>query len=183
MPPCNPTKDQPRRHMSKLTQLKKPVIIGGITLLSLTGMSALAFQQSNTSGANEVPEIYTQVADHDERIGTLETKTDETAAKVEQNTADIQVVQQRTGAAPATTTTQQPAPSPQTSPEAPQAPEPAPEPQVHPRTITAVSERLEGGMRVCDYTLYDPIQNAHLGLVLQPVEVACHQVGEVMPQL
>lgn len=174
--------------------MKRPTKPTTIKLAAVTGLIALsgtgyALQLNQTTGANEVPPIYTQVEDHEVRIDSLEGRADTTEATVEQNSADIQVIQQETGTSPAPTTTttsgttEQPVTQTTTSEPAP-APTPAPEPAPHPRTITAVSEAPSThGLHSCTYTLYDPIQSSRQGIVLQPESIPCHQVGEVLPQL
>lgn len=170
---------------NKVSGAKRTLAIGSTIIAVASVASGLALQQFTQTGANEVPEIYTQVADHEGRIDTLETKQGETEQKVEQNTQTIQTVQQGVSASGSTTTTQtaqttSTAPSP-SQPASEPAPEPAPAPKPHPRTITAVAESpTNNGLHTCDYTLYDPIEDIRQGNVIQPVEIPCQAVGTVL---
>lgn len=164
----------------------------GIATVSIValGASGAAVQQFTTTGANEVPPIYEQVENHEGRITDLEGRQDTTEAKVEQNSNDIQVIQQETGVSPAPstgssspTTSDTTTSSPSTSePVSQPAPEPTPEPTPHPRTITAVSDTPNGnGTHTCDYTLYDKVQDAKSGVYIQSDGSPCYKVGEVLP--
>lgn len=168
---------------------KKLIITAAITAAIASGTVAI---QQTKSGANEVPPIYEQVEQHEGRITNLEGRQDTTEAKVEQNSSDIQVIQQETGVAPASgsyspttsTSTQTSSGTAQSVPVSQPAPEPAPEPAPHPRTITAVVDApSNNGLHSCDYTLYDRIEDSRQGTVMQPAEIPCHAVGEVLPQL
>lgn len=155
--------------------------IAVVSVLTVGG-TALAVQQTATTGANEVPPIYTQVEDHEQRIGGLEGRQDATEAKVEQNTTDIQVIQQTTGAPTSspvsstpTETTPEPIPTPVPTPES------FPEPKKDPRTITAVVDTImSNGLRSCDYTLLDPNFDAKQGTIRQNADVPCKAVGSVL---
>lgn len=162
-------------------------LAGVVTFLALSG-TTYALQQAVPAGADEVPPIYTQVAEHEERIGSLEGRADTTEAQVQENSDDITVIQQTTGAAPATRSTSgSSSSSTSTTPgtTAPQEPAPAPTPQpapIDPRTITGVSEFVTGGLRTCDYLLHDWHEDTYQGVVIQPAERPCHAVGGVLPR-
>lgn len=168
----------------KRIPIPKKAAIAAVSILAFTG-TALAVQQSQTTGANEVPPIYTQVEQHEERIDTLEGRADSTESKVEQNANAIETIQVTSGGASAPgSTTQAAAPvaAPSTATAAPAPSETTPEaPRTHPRTITAVTTALApAGLRGCVYTLYDARENAHQGAVMQPESLACKQVGEIL---
>lgn len=157
------------------------------SLLAITG-TTYAVHQAVTIGAEEPNPIIEQVGDHEVRIDSLEGRADQTEPKVAQSAADIQVIQQETGVAPAPTVssgTQTTSGTTNTSTLAtpttePVSPTPAPEPPKNPRLITGVSDTPSTpGMHACDYTLYDPAQN--VTAFVQPVESTCYSVGEVLP--
>jgi hypothetical protein len=174
--------------MKAITTRAKAIIATGL-IVAIGGTTA-ALQQVTTTGAEEPNPIIEQVGDHEVRIDSLEGRADKTDAKVEQQSADIEVIQQETGVAPAapvpsspqvaeteTATTSQPAPAPTASEP---APAPAPEPAKNPRLIMGVSDRpTTPGMHGCNYTLYDPAQN--VTSFIQPVDVPCYGVGVVLP--
>lgn len=164
----------------------------GIAIVGIlsVGATSYAVQQANVIGAEEPNPVIEQVNDHENRIGTLEVRADDTDAKVEKNSQDITVIQQETGIAPAapsngdgdTTTEPTPTPTPTTPTQPATEPEPTPEPPKDPRYITAVTDTpRDGGLHICDYTLYDANHDAKQGAVRQPVSQPCYSVGQILP--
>lgn len=161
----------------------KKILLTAISLIALTG-SGVAYGVSQTSptGADEVPPIVAQVENHEERIGDLETKTDNTQTQVNQNTADIGSLQNNTGTAPADTvepvhtTVAQPTPSVELSPSPELEPEPEPEP-IDPHTITAVTDTPDTDLHNCFYTLY----NGTTKSVYTGNQLECYALGTILP--
>lgn len=161
---------------------KKTIITVASLGVIAAGGSAYAIQQASTAGADEVPPIVVQVNDHENRIGSLENRADSTDQKVNQNSADIGALQQSTGTAPATVAPQPSQTSNTVTDPTTTTTDPTPEPAKDPRTITAVSDTIQSnGLRACDYTLYDPVQDAKQGVIRQNANVPCKQVGEILP--
>lgn len=179
----NPIKSVLAKVSPLSTKTKAGIATVSVVVLGATGVT---LQQFATTGASDVPPIFEQVENHEGRINNLEGRADTTETKVEQNSADIQVIQQETGVTPAPTVTGR-NPSQSTNPTSPSAPVvadpiPTPVPTPNPRSITAVSDVSNGnGTHSCDYDLFDARQNAKSGVYIQPDSAPCYKVGDVLP--
>lgn len=101
--------------------MKKKILFAGILLTAGVTNVALANYQPEAIGADEKPPIVIQVEEHEERIGTLETRTDDLEEQVSTNTEQIIVNRDRVVHVENKVAEQpKPAPNP--------APEPKPEP-------------------------------------------------------
>lgn len=167
------------------------------TIVTLLTGSVFALTNNPTPAGSQVKTpIEIQVDNHEERIGALEEKTDATQTQVNQNGADITVLQNNTATAPAPTvdpvvtpviqqnTVQVPvdvpvAPDPVpvvvTPPPVDPVPTPDPTP-INPKTIVAVTDTPRTRDHACIYTLYD----GRKVTVYTGNSVACQQVGEIL---
>ncbi len=161
--------------------MKKALITAAVASVLVTGTGlAVALNGQEPTAATETTPIQQQVDDHENRIGTLETKTDDIQQQTDSNTTAIASVQSSTStSAPASVTqTQAPAPAATPSP----TPSPAPEPVIDGRTVTSVTDTPGVSTRTCKYTLHDPLESTKQGSVIQPLEQPCVAVGQVLPR-
>lgn len=161
---------------------KRTAIIGSVLVISFMAGSWIV-QAAMPAGAEELPPIYVQVADHEARIGSLESRADSTEAQVARNTSDIASgsqsktqATQSAGARTVQSTNTQPATVTESS--APSAPVVT----VDPRTIVDVRDDLDvnqngSGARYCTYTLQS---GQVVGPVTLPVSASCQPKGEVL---
>lgn len=162
--------------------MKKAAVTAAVASVLIVGTGlAVASNSSEPTAATETTPIQQQVEDHEQRIGTLETKTDDIQTQTTQNSSDIAAVQGSISGAPAPAVSQPEQPAPAPSAPAPE-PEPAPAPVIDGRTVTSVTDVPGVGTRTCTYTLYDPVQSARQSVVIQPIEQACVAVGQVLPR-
>lgn len=171
--------------------IKKLSIIG-CALVAATSVSCFGIYNATPSGATEEPPIYVQVANHEQRISSLEGRADQTEVQVTQNTNDLAAVQAgqlaTTKSAPASSSTptvqsEQTATTPVSAVEPVAAQTFAPAPTPDPRTIIRVDEDVEmhGTYSVtrCIYATYDGTTGI---TVVQQNNAPCYSVGTVLPE-
>lgn len=158
--------------------MKRRIFLGAAVALGLSGLGYAQTVEPVT--ATEEPPIVQQVNDHEQRIGTLETKTGELEQRADDTDTAVQQLQTATEPSEPVTGSQTAA----TEPTAPVATsEPAPEPEQDPYYIVKVEstpEYLRDGSQsghTCSYYLYA----RKIARISHGVTEPCFQAGTVLP--